>query len=122
MPVVPDRYRGTREYALAYSELIHAARTGGMVTYAGIARLTGLPTQGNAMANEVGRLVGEISEDEVNRNRPMLSALVVEKDNGQTGRGFFKLARDLGKLNGTSRFKEESFLSKEKRALYSLWA
>jgi hypothetical protein len=121
MPVVPDKYRGSREYALAYSALIAAAHSGAMVTYEGIARLTGLPERGSAMAKAVGRLVGEISEDEVLRRRPMLSALVVEKNTGLAGKGFFKLASDLQQFVGTSKSKTRDFLSKEKRKLYELW-
>jgi len=73
------------------------------------------------MANRVGRLIGEISEDEVNCNRPMLSALVVEKNTGLAGKGFFKLATDLNKFTGKSKAQERLFLSKEKRSLYEFW-
>ena len=121
MPVVPNTYRGSREYALAYSALIAAAHSSGMLTYEGIARLTGLPARGPAMANRVGRLVGEISEDEVNCNRPMLSALVVEKNTGLAGKGFFKLAVDLRKFTGKSEAQQKLFLAKEKRKLYEFW-
>jgi hypothetical protein len=92
MRVVSNKYRGTKEYALAYSALVIAAHSRTMYTYAGISHLTGLPPIGAAMAREVGHLVGEISEDEVKCKRPMLSALVVEKDTGLAGRGFFRLA------------------------------
>jgi hypothetical protein len=121
MPVVKEKYRGSREYALAYAALIQAAHSRGMATYAGIAHLTGLPTRGQAMASQVGHLVGEISEDEVGRGRPMLSALVVEKDTGRPGRGFYLLARNLGKLNGSSNTVEKKFLRKEKATLYEVW-
>ena len=122
MAIVKNKYRGSREYGLAYSALINTARIGGMLTYEGVARLTGLPKRGAAMANAVGHLVGEISEDEVNRKRPMLSALVVEKNTGLTGRGFFKLATDLNQFDGTSKSEMKVFLAKEKRRLYELWS
>lgn len=121
MAIVHNRYRGTKEYGLAYSALISAAHSGGMITYAGIARLTGLPDKGSVMAGRVGHLLGEISEDEVNQGRPMLSAVAVEKDTGLAGRGFFKLARKLNQLNGTSNTDMKNFLSKEKRKLYDFW-
>ena len=121
MPVVPNTYRGSRVYGLAYSALITAAHSCGMLTYEGIARLTGLPARGAATANRVGRLVGEISEDEVNCNRPMLSALVVERNTGLAGKGFFKLAADLGKFTGKSEAQQKLFLAKEKRKLFEFW-
>ena len=121
MPVVPNKYRGTREYGLAYATLIIAAHNAQMLTYEGIAKLTGLPKVGAAMAAQVGQLLGEISEDEVGSNRPMLSALVVEKNTGQTGKGFFKIAMKLNRLSGMSKTRKKAFLAKEKRALYELW-
>lgn len=121
MPIVPNTYRGSREYGLAYAALIMAAHSSGMLTYEGIAILTGLPKRGAAMASRVGRLVGEISEDEVNENRPMLSALVVEKNTGLAGKGFFKLAGDLKRFTGKSESEKRTFLAKEKRLLYEYW-
>jgi hypothetical protein len=121
MHLVDTKYRGSKEYALTYAALITTARMRGMLTYAGIAHLTGLPDTGNAMAREVGRLVGEISEDEVAAGRPMLSALVVEKDKGMPGKGFFKLARFLKRLHGTSTTDKKNFVSKEKAELYEVW-
>jgi len=122
MSVVPDTYRRTPKYGLAYSALIMAAHSRSMLTYTGIARLAGLAQAGNPMATQVGRLVGEISEDEVTQGRPMLSALVVEKDTGQPGEGFFKLARDLKIFDRTSKSAKRKFLSKEKSKLFTVWA
>src|SRR5579862_8278403 len=121
MPIVKDRYRGKKQYGLAYSALIMVAHSGAMITYEGVARLTGLPTRGAAMASFVGHLVGEISEDEVNLGRPMLSAVVVDKNTGLPGKGFFKLAQDLNQFGGGSKTAMKQFLSKEKRKLYDLW-
>ena len=121
MPVVPNTFRGSSEYALAYSALIAAAHSGGMLTYEGIARLTGRPARGAAMAGRAGRLVGGISEDEVKCNRPMLSAIVVEKNTGLAGKGFFNLAAELKAFSGESESQRKLFLSKEKRRLYEFW-
>jgi hypothetical protein len=92
-----------------------------MITYEGVARLTGLPQRGAAMGGQVGHLVGEISEDEVNAGRPMLSAVVVEKNTGLPGLGFFKLATDLKQFSGKTHNQRKSFLAKEKRKLYDFW-
>ena len=37
----------------------------------------GLPLQGGYMGAEVGRMLGEIAEDEIRHGRPMLTAIVV---------------------------------------------
>src|SRR5215216_3351161 len=97
MTNVADKYRGSKEYFLVYSELINAARYRGTVTYQEIAAIMGLPLQGNYMSKETGQILGEISEDEFNRERPMLSAIAVTA-NGQPGSGFFGLAKTLGEL------------------------
>ncbi len=46
------------------------------------------------MGKEVGHLLGEITEDEVARQRPMLSAVVVDVK-GKVGPGFFTWLRSL---------------------------
>jgi hypothetical protein len=52
------------------------------------------------MISTVGRLLGEISDDEHDAGRPLLSAIAVDKNSGLAGRGFFKLVRDM-KLQST---------------------
>lgn len=120
-PVVADKYRGKKEYFLAYSALVAAAHSRSLLTYAGIAHLTGLPTRGQDMANKVGHLVGEISEDEHNAGRPLLSALVVYKGDGTPSFGFYKLARKLGMLAGSSKSAEKAFTNKEQTNLFEFW-
>jgi len=91
-----------------------------MTTYQEIAKLIGLPLQGNYMGAEIGQLLGEISEDEHNKGRHMLSAIVVTTSRFP-GPGFFNLARNLGKLKVTSREEERSLWKKEVSALYDTW-
>lgn len=74
MPIVPDKHRGKKEYHLVFCELIRAAQYRGLTTYQAIAQIMGLPLAGHYMASETGRVLGEISEDELQRGRPMLSA------------------------------------------------
>ena len=120
MSITESKYRGRKEYALVYSELITVAKYRGYVTYQEIAKLIGLPLQGNYMGKEIGHLLGEISEDEVSRGRPMLSAIVVSTT-GTPGPGFFELARLLGKFDSTDKDKERAFWEHEKKALYETW-
>jgi hypothetical protein len=51
------------------------------------------------MQREVGTILGEISEDEVNQGRPMLSAVVVSVNSHLPGKGFYGLAQALGLLD-----------------------
>jgi hypothetical protein len=118
MPFVKDKYRGTTKYFHALAELVRAAQYRGLTTYQDIAVIMGLPQSGNHMGKEVGWLLGEISEDEVNAGRPMLSSVTVGA-NGKAGPGFFGLARELGRLpvNGD----ESEFWERERAAAYDAW-
>lgn len=79
----------------------------------------GLPLSGSHMGREVGHILGEIAEDEVQSGRPMLSAVAVGV-NGKPGPGLFSLARDLGRL--TSEEEEEpEFWEAERLAAYKVW-
>lgn len=120
MTTVVPKYRGKKEYYLVLAELITAARFRGKVTYQEIAKLVGLPLEGNYMGAEIGHLLGEISEDEAKQGRPMLSAIVVTTG-GHPGPGFFELARHLGRLKGTIRDDKLRFWEKEVSAVHETW-
>ena len=79
-----------------------------------------LPLVGNHMGKETGHILGEISEDEVSQNRPMLSAVAVGTS-GHPGEGFYGLAKDLGKLRNDSPEKRRQFWENEKKAIYLTW-
>lgn len=115
-----DKYRGTKEYMLVYCEMLKAARYEGTTTYQAIAQILNLPLTGSHMGREVGHFIGRISEDEVSRGRPMLSAVVVGVS-GRPGPGFFDWARDLGRLEGDSKEAEQRFWEAEKAAVYDTW-
>ena len=120
MSICKDKYRGTREYALVYRELITAAMYRGTVIYQEIAAIMGLPLTGSHMAREVGQILGEISEDEVNNDRPMLSAVAVSKE-GRSSEGFFGLAESLERITERSEATDKKFWEDEQKALYKLW-
>ena len=113
-------YRGSKEYLLIYSELIRAAQHHGIVTYQELADLVGLPLQGNYMGKELGHYTGEISREESEHGRPMLSAIVVGSS-GKPGGGFFVLAKELGKLTSDDPAEQNAFWEAEKRAVYETW-
>lgn len=114
------KYRGKKGYYLTFTELVSAARYRGTVTYQEIAQLVGLPLQGSYMGSEIGHLLGEISEDEVNNGRPMLSAVAVNVQ-GEPGPGFYALARDLGREFDDSREGRLKFWKAELQKVYEVW-
>jgi hypothetical protein len=120
MTIVKSKYRGSKAYFLAFSELITAARYHGVVNYLRIAQSTGLPLSGNFMGHELGQLLGEISEDEFLNGRPLLSALAVSVKGTPTA-GFFTLARELGKLKSDEKADELPFWESECKDLYETW-
>lgn len=120
MSIMPDKYRETPEYRRVYDALKAAARKGTTVSYSDIASLAGLPPRGHYMGREVGRLLGEISEDEVKRGRPMLSAVCVNVG-GRPGPGFYDLARALPRLVGKSPAVEQRCWEAEREAVYKYW-
>ena len=118
MSIVKNKYRGSKDYARVYSELITAAKYRGTLTYQEIAKMMGLPLSGVHLPGVTGKILGEISEDEVSNGRPMLSALAVGLK-GLPGPGFYNLARKLGKLNLEE--DEQQFWQKECQAVYNVW-
>ena len=110
----------TVEYHLIYTELIRAARHRGTVTYQELAHVVGLPLTGNYMGKRIGNLLGAVSQNEVNLNRPMLSAVAVTA-NGYAGGGFFTLARETGMLNSDNPEDEQAFWEKQRNECYGIW-
>jgi hypothetical protein len=121
MTTYPPKYRGKQEYLLVYAELINAARHRGTLTYQEVAEIMGLPPRGHHMGAETSHLLGEISQEEHEHGRPMLSALVVSSVDGSVGSGFFGLARDLAKLQGTTPAEERRFWEQGRDAVYAAW-
>ena len=83
-----------------YEELKDVAARGTTATYSEIAPLADLDMDDPSHRDEIGRLLGEISEHEHGKNRPLLSVVVIHKDNNMPGPGFFKLAKRLGRYDG----------------------
>ena len=118
MNIVKDKYRGKTRYFHVIAELVRAAQYRGITTYQDIADIMGLPLLGSHMGAETGHVLGEISEDEVQAGRPMLSAVAVGV-RGRPGPGFYTLARDLGRIaEGED---ELAFWERERQAAYEAW-
>ena len=77
-----------------------------------------MPTAGSYMGGEMGRLLGTISENEVQHGRPMLSAIAIGVSGKPSG-GFVSLARKLGLFNDGD--DEEIFWKNECEKIYDEW-
>jgi hypothetical protein len=77
--------------------LIAVARRRETTTYAEVARAAGLDVDDPADRERLAALLREISTAEHAAGRPMLTAVVVHRGRGRPGRGFFDLARLLGR-------------------------
>jgi len=83
------------EHQAVRERLIQAARVGEFVHYGELAKMLGIDMDNPHFGAQVGRVLGQISEDEVAAGRPMLSAIVVSKDDMLPGKGFYKLGQEL---------------------------
>lgn len=102
-----------------YEKLGSVAQSRGTIAYGEVAPLAGLDMSNPADRNEIARILGEISTYEHEQGHPMLSAVVVLNDSGLPGTGFFTLAGDLGKFDGTD---DLAFFAGELRRVHDHWA
>lgn len=104
---------------VVYDRLVEVARVRGTTTYSEVGELVGLD-----MSTEVGRIrIAQILDDinwyENQGNRPMLSAIVILKNENIPGSGFFECARGLGKYRGGD---DLAFWSNEVKKVHRQWA
>jgi hypothetical protein len=98
--------------------LIGVARKQATTTYAEIARLAGLDVDDAADRERLAGLLREISTAEHAAGRPMLTAVVVHRGRGRPGRGFFDLARSLGRHSAGD---DAAFFNTEVERVYTEW-
>ena len=81
-----------------YEVLVAAARAGRTMTYTDAGEIVGLTMRNPHHRRLLGQHLGAISQFEVEHGRPMLSAVVIQKGQGQkrTGTGFDQLGEELG--------------------------
>ena len=69
----------------------------------------------------IGEVLGEISQEEHENGRPLLSAIVVKKGaDNNVGKGFYDLAEGLGYGDGR-KLQRESFLETEQQNVIEFW-
>ncbi len=102
-----------------HEELLRVAKTGGYVNYSDVAPLAGLNMELAHDRNQIARILDGISQSEHDAGRPLLSAVVVRKDENIPGNGFFALAKRLGLHTGGDNL---DFCLAELRRVHDHWA
>ncbi len=105
-----------------YERLKEGARLGCTVTYGEIAPLANLNMELQVDRNKMSEILAEISTYEHENSRPMLSAIVVHKDSGYPGKGFYELARFLSLYQGHGEFSDLDFFTREVKKVFSYWS
>lgn len=106
-------------------KLKEVARAKKLITYSEINEecKLGLDFERPEDRGKIGELLDEISEHEVKSGRPMLSAVVVHKEQdgtyGDPGEGFYQLTRELEVFRGDNRY---IFWVSELNRVYNYWS
>lgn len=109
------------------SILIDCAKRKGFIYYSDlVAKIKEkMPTNLHERDNRLFNLLGEISREEHKADsqqpRPMLSAVVIGKNDNLPGRGFFTLAGELGKYHGTNEVDRQHFWNEEVARVHDWW-
>ncbi len=100
-------------------KLLEIAAAGDITHYSDIAPLAGLNMGSEVDRIRMAQILGNISSAEYQAGRPLLSAIVVFKDEFRPGDGFFKLAERLGLYHGGDR---DEYWVKELQRVRDYWA
>ena len=101
-----------------YQRLQQVARSYDVTTYSEIAPLAGLDMNRQDDRNRIAEILGEISRNEHINGHPMLSAVVIHKEDNIPGPGFFTLAKELGLHRDNNNF---MFFIRELRRVHDYW-
>ena len=94
------------------------ARKGEVTYYGDVAPLAGLDMSLPNDRHKIGGILDAINREEVAEGGPLLSAVVVHRENRMPGKGFFKLGRALGRFDGHD---EDAYYIAELRKVYDYW-
>ena len=105
-----------------YEKLQNVARQKQLISYSEAGSIVGLNMNRPPDRVILAGLLNEICEYEVDLNRPMLAAIVVRKNSKWPSQGFYKLARELGKLHSEEPPREQAFLISEQERVHEYWS
>jgi hypothetical protein len=102
-----------------HDRLQEIARQGGTTYYSELAPLLGIDTSDPHFGVRIGRILDEVNYAEHAAGRPLLSAVVIAKETGMPGEGFFTCARDLGRYTGRD---DLAYWVEELRRVHDYWS
>lgn len=104
-----------------HEALLDVARQETVITYGQIIPIAEMSGMGEGVGGALGRLFGTIVRAEIARdaNAPMLSAVAVSTEKNRPSKGFFDLARELGRLTSTDEKVETAFWTAELKRVYA---
>lgn len=102
-----------------YERLCEVARRQDTIFYGEVAPIAGVDTENPNFAALLGRLLDEINHAEAANGRPLLSAVVIGKENNMPGSGFFTCARQLRLYSGKDDLK---FWLDELTSVHEYWS
>lgn len=102
-----------------YSKLIEVAKKSTVIYESDLARAAGMNLTLPHENREMDRYLDEINSYEREQGHPVLSAVVIQKDNHMPGKHFFEFCRDIGLLKSED---EDEFYIKEQRNVHIFWA
>ena len=101
-----------------YDKLKAVAKAGQVTHYSEVAPLAGLDMSLQEDRNRIATILDEISTFEHHKGHPLLSAVVIHKEDNMPGQGFFTLGRRLGLHKGEDNF---LFFIQELRRVHDYW-
>jgi hypothetical protein len=99
------------------------AREYGIYYYGDLAPYLNLNMENPDHRNQIGSILGDVSNYEHAQGRPLLSAIVILADKNRPGKGFFDLARHLGLYKGADNEHEwDEYASAEMNRVHEYWS
>ena len=84
-----------------YDRLQEIAKSLGTITYSDIAPLANLSMDNEDDRNAISIILEEIAKHEESNQRPMLTAVVIHREDNIPGEGFFQIAQKFARYNGS---------------------
>ncbi len=106
---------------VVHNRLVRLAQARRTVSFREIAALVATDARSRVSQSRTSRVLSEISVYEHSHARPMLSALVLDREGGSPGPEFFVLARTLGRYSGEDEGSDRRFLAAEIKSVWDHW-